>query len=268
MLTVKLYPGLPGIGLAVMRELTGRDEMELAPAGESRSATIGFMSRLLITADGGLPAARAVELAVPDIDRMAISLTRVLFGDKIMGQTTCSTCGEDFEFSLSLGRLLDGTDEERLDGVEGPDDRNVFRLSDGCKFRLPRLDDLDFVNAAREESTAELAKCLVVDPPAGGPTPEVLEAVDRAIDRIGGSLMPELDAACPACEGANVVRFDPCRFLLELLAGERLLLFREVHLIARGYGWSRREILDLAREERRQYVRFLQRDLASVKGVA
>ena len=63
--------------------------------------------------------------------------------------------------------------------------------------------------------------------------------------------------SCPQCGAPQKVHFDMQRYLLHTLNDERGFLHREVHIIATTYGWSRAEILDLPREDRRVYVRLI-----------
>ena len=78
-------------------------------------------------------------------------------------------------------------------------------------------------------------------------------------------LSQDLSAACPHCEAANSVRFDIADFLLRTLAAETPFLWREVHLIARSYGWSLQEILRLPRAVRRQLSGFVVADSSAMR---
>ena len=54
---------------------------------------------------------------------------------------------------------------------------------------------------------------------------------------------------------AQDVAFSLEAHLLGLLAQERPFLTHEIHLLARAYGWSLGEILQLSRDDRRTLVR-------------
>ena len=65
-------------------------------------------------------------------------------------------------------------------------------------------------------------------------------------------LSQDIDAPCPECGKTNTIRFDIARYLVETLRGESAFLWREVHLLARQYGWGLDEIMTLTRDVRRQ----------------
>jgi hypothetical protein len=68
----------------------------------------------------------------------------------------------------------------------------------------------------------------------------------RSVARYAAPLMA-FDIAAPAriAARATEIRFDLAAFFAARLAGERPFLFRETHLIASRYGWSRAEIMAL-----------------------
>ena len=71
---------------------------------------------------------------------------------------------------------------------------------------------------------------------------------------VGPTLDTDLDGVCPGCGTKQAVPFRIDEFLLAALRRESALLTREVHELARAYRWSRREILEMPRRERRQHA--------------
>ena len=71
---------------------------------------------------------------------------------------------------------------------------------------------------------------------------------------VGPTLDTDLEATCSECGSEQSVPFRIDEFLLAALRRESVLLTREVHELALAYRWSRREILEIPREERRQYA--------------
>ena len=80
------------------------------------------------------------------------------------------------------------------------------------------------------------------------------ETLDRAMALVGPTLDTDLDGVCPECGAEQPVPFRIDEFLFAALWRESALLTREVHELARAYRWSRREILEMPRRERRQHA--------------
>ena len=78
----------------------------------------------------------------------------------------------------------------------------------------------------------------------------------------------DVAATCPQCAAAQPVRFDLANFLGASLARERPFLLREMHLLARAYGWSLAEILSLTRDDRRALARLCEAERAAARRAA
>jgi hypothetical protein len=88
-----------------------------------------------------------------------------------------------------------------------------------------------------------------------------LEAADPAL---------ELDLAgqCPECGARQAVPFSMAGFLGASLRRDHGFLLREVHMIARAYGWALEEILSLTRAARQGFVRLILADMGAAVGMA
>lgn len=248
MLRVTLQPGLPGGRWACLRELCGRDETDLA--GEEDLVAVELLDRLLVERPGTtVGPGSAAALAISDRDRLLAAVYARHFADRIEGSQRCASCGAPFEVSFSLAALL-----ESLEPELACDDDGAFRLPDGRRFRLPTtLDHRRCIGLAPEAAALELLRgCLLDGAPADAGDAEVIEA---AMERAGPMLDLDVDASCPSCAHAQVVRFDIVRHLAGVMASERRWLVREIHCLAKAYGWSLGEILSLPRRERRAFVK-------------
>lgn len=76
-------------------------------------------------------------------------------------------------------------------------------------------------------------------------------------DDPGAALDLELVAACVECHAEQRVHFAIDHHLTRALAREERWLLREVHTIARAYGWTLEEILSLPRSGRRTFVKLI-----------
>ena len=89
--------------------------------------------------------------------------------------------------------------------------------------------------------------------------------VGEFLERAAPVMSFDLDAPCPHCNAAELVRFDLARYLAVRLAAERPFLLRETHLIASRYGWSHGEIMALSRTDRRAYAGLIEAERASAQ---
>lgn len=241
MLAIALRYGLDDRHLALLRPLAGTDE--LAVEQTSYRDAVALVDRLLATGDGAIDRGRVHELAVCDMDAILSGLYRALFGGIAEARCVCPHCGKPFEFELPVG-----ADLPQPDGCEAvPVDRTRFRLPQGTVFRLPEVRDLLVSDAA---VGPRLAKRFVVATGGDGEA-----AVEAAIARLAPACVESVSTQCPSCGTAQSVDFDIAAFLMKSLIRERDFLLREVHIIARAYGWSLTEILALTRPVRHGFVR-------------
>jgi hypothetical protein len=66
-----------------------------------------------------------------------------------------------------------------------------------------------------------------------------------------------LDLRCPACKDEWQIAFDIASFLHAEVDAQARRLLREVHTLARGYGWHEAEILAMSARRRRDYLELL-----------
>lgn len=233
-----------------LRELSGNDEL-------SDASTTELIDRLLIDLPGAaVRAGEACKLSLAETDRILAAIFRSLYGDEVECHVRCEACGAFYESSFTLTdlwRVVTETgpeDDELLERLEGPDGQGAYRLDGSC-FRLPTGEDLAEVAVFDPEARAVAlrARCVLED---DGRHPE--ETLDRVMALAGPTLDTDLDGLCPLCGAEQSVPFRLDRFLFAALRRERTLLTREVHELARAYRWSRREILEMPRHERRQHA--------------
>ncbi len=233
----------PDAVAAVFRDLTGADEVALAEARDSPQARARRLLEVLAAGlwRDGLPVALD-ELTLGEADGLLADLHAQLFASRLPCEAACAHCGARFEFTLDLPELRARLREAAASAARAEAD-GTLRAASGRRFRPPRLADLARLEA---EGAEAWLRALLIEGPFES---EPFEAEMAAACPV---LAQDIAAACPDCGAANRVRFDMARFLVETLAGEAPLLWREVHLIARAYGWGLAEILALTRPVRRQ----------------
>jgi hypothetical protein len=176
-----------------------------------------------------------------------LRLRQSIFGDALSSCLDCPHCGERLEFCLSASTLLgqSGTGSSRIE-------------VDGLRFRLPTTRDL--ARIAQEGDADAAAQRLLLSlieagqsvdesaaHPLSGRLASALEESDPCIDFV-------LDLDCPACGHAWTTSFDIASYLWEEIDARSRRLLDEVHVLARAYGWSEREILSLTEARRAAYL--------------
>jgi hypothetical protein len=265
MLRVDLDPGLPGGRWACVRGMTGHDEQALA-AGVGVLAATELLDRLLVAQPGtSIQRGDAWRLAICDRDRLLAGIYALHFGDHIESHARCVACNEGIEVGFSLGAFVASLGaRQQVAGLSGPDEQGWFRLADAPRFRLPTsADQRAVIGLAPERARIELLRrCLADDESGTNKTPTDLdsatvERIEQAMASAGPILDLPFDIACHACSAPQTLRFDIETFLLRALEHERRYLVREIHYLARGYGWGLNEILDLTRDDRRRFVELI-----------
>jgi len=246
-----------------LRELSGHDESFDGTAAE-------LIDRLLLERPGA--AARpgeAARLTLAEVDRVLAAIYRSLYGDEVECHVNCASCGSPYTMSFTLTDMWDALtetsaeDEQLLAELEGPDERGVFGLG-ALRFRLPTGEDLLEAAAGGPEGVAAAlrSRCVLAEDDGRGD-----ETLDRAMSLTGPTFDTDLEGACPECGAEQSVPFRLEEFLLAALRRESAMLAREVHELARAYGWSRREILEMTRRERRQHAGLVLAEAASSGGL-
>ena len=128
MFQVPLFPGLPGGSWARLGPLTGVIEEDVDPVDPEAFGRL--VDRLLQPHTGTTVAPGcAQDLAVTDLDRIAVMLYHRHFADRIETRLTCQQCGQEFEASLALPDLPPPTAVPARVDVSGPDAEGTFICS-------------------------------------------------------------------------------------------------------------------------------------------
>ena len=199
----------------------------------------------------------AAGLPIGARDRLLLDLRKRLFGPQVEALEQCPECGARLEIAFDI-------DAVRLDPADGADDA-VTVESDGYELiaRLPTSTDLLDVRDCRDVGVARarlLASCLVearrdgAAIEAGDLSDAVRDALSDALGDADPQAEIELELDCAACGHGWRTRFDIVDYLWAEVEhfGRRTL--RDVHLLARAYGWSERDILALSSRQRSYYL--------------
>jgi hypothetical protein len=250
-ITLDLAPSPAGPVAAVVRPLTGADELEIGElAGgmlpvELETAILGRGVTLL----AGRPPDRAAleALLVGDRNRLLLAVLCAGYGTPDRLLMTCSDpgCGAVHEVAFDVEQVLASAPAVgaiEVIEVAGPDGPIPLRLPTGA--------DLAALAAEAVPADALLKRCVR----GSALSAEALQAVEAGIAASDSCTEITLLSRCGDCGAEIAGRVDP----LELLRGEMGRwggALAEFDLLARRYHWSEAELLAMPAHRRRRYVR-------------
>ena len=226
---------------------------ELLAAWE-RGQAASHVERALLLLAAGEPGETAGALAALSIgrrDARLLLLRERLFGPRLESLTACPACGERLELALEVADLLG-----EADSPDPPVEGLWLELGDRrVRFRLPTSHDLIAVSSAESAHAALLERCVEEVQGEGPWLPSQLAAPLAArmaeVDPVADL---ELALHCPACDERWAASFDVVSYLWAELDAWAQRALREVHLLARAYGWSEASILSLSPSRRLAYL--------------
>jgi len=174
-----------------------------------------------------------------------------MFGSRLDCETMCPTCATRLELSLDASELV--IPERKIEPHE-------LELSDDdwtVRFRLPDSTDIAASVGASDDVLAE--RCIALIDRKGNTEVGALPITirERVAERMA-ALDPQadvsLDLSCAACGHRWQSPFDVASFLFREVDAHVARLTREVHQLARSYGWSEASILAMGSVRRRRYL--------------
>ncbi len=200
---------------------------------------------------------RLMELTIGERDEMLLDVREHLFGSLIDAVDSCGACGAQVQVAFEIGRVREHSATTRSHSL------TVLEDDYEVEARLPTSADL---LAIRRCETIEdgrallLARCVSRARYQDGDFDprDLPESVQREIARAMGEADPlaniELVLACAACCHEWRRQFDVVDYLWTEIERFGSKTLRDVHLLARHYGWSEETIVGLSPFRRRWYL--------------
>lgn len=199
-------------------------------------------------------------LSIGERDAHLLILREWTFGSKLSGLTNCPACGNRLELTFDLADI-------RSTGEVKPAETHTFFLHNyDVRFRLPNSLDLDAL--AESESVADgervlLRRCLlsaryqdrkvsVEELPV-----EILDAIAIQMEDADPQANVQLKSECVQCGHRWQTAFDIESFFWNEIQAWASRTLREVHTLARAYGWREADILNMSPQRRRFYLEML-----------
>ncbi len=239
----------------MIHALTELDVLRIWEAGLSQPPAAKALT-VLAAAFPDVSRADLGALTVGQRDARLLDVRERLFGPTMTATAACPSCWERVEFGLrtdhlrlSIGDAAQHTDTLSIGGYE-------------ITFRLPDSYDLDcLMDAAGPESalTALLHRCVLSCHRAGSSVAidavpvTVVEELAAQMAALDPQSETQLALQCVHCGHPWQVLLDIVAFLWVEIAAHVRRLLREVHDLARAYGWHERDILAMSPVRRAAY---------------
>ena len=203
-------------------------------------------------------------LTIGQRDALLLELREQVFGGKMEAFAECPQCRERLEFSLETADFLSFPDIDLFEVG-----KSLRYEEDGLHvtYRLPDSRDLAVAAGC---GTPEAARAVLVQrcilessldnrqiPPLDLPDAITAEIAARMseTDPVGDIV---LNLSCPACHVDWQQPFDIGSFFWTEIAVHAKRLLREVHALARAYGWGEGEILSMSYDRRNNYLEMIE----------
>lgn len=234
MLEIRLEFGVGGARRMRFAPIRGADER--AADGDP----LVLLTRLAAAATGTVGGGEVPLMTVGDRDRALAALYGHVHGDRVVADAICAECTKRYEIGFRFSDLI----RRMAPDGSATGDPPAVRVA-GSVIRLPRVADLG-------GTPEDMLAALLVE----GSMPDA-EVVEAAIGSADPALELDLSGTCPECSAEQRVPFSMVGFFSAALARDSEFLMRETHLLARAYGWSFGEIMELTRSERQGFVRLV-----------
>ena len=215
---------------------------------------------LLAAADPGTSSEELAALPIGQRDARLLRLYAATFSDRLDGLAQCPECATAVELTASCATLLA---EQARAASPAPVETHGYTVT----WRLPDSIDLAAVAAAGADTDGGagvlLSRCVLDARNGTGPVPasdlpepvrDAVAAAMAAADPLG-EVVFTLD--CPQCSCQWETQLEVDAFVWAKLRVRADRLLREVDTLARMYGWSETEILDLSVERRAAYLKLV-----------
>jgi hypothetical protein len=228
-----------------MHELSSADVLAVWERGRTGSLPERALDLLAAAGDVAEPE----RMPVGERDARLLELRERSFGPDLDATATCPACGERLDVELEIGDLA----------VAGTGDGESLELATGertLRFRMPTAADLVAVAAAADVDGARallLERC-VSEPPAGELASDEVDAIAARMAEADPGAWRELALVCPECGHDWTAPFDIVSFLCAEIDACALRLIRDVHALARAYGWREGDVLALSAARRAAYL--------------
>lgn len=237
-----------------MHALTASDMLRAWEAGRDRYPAERALL-LLALACPTIPPNDLRDLTVGQRNSRLLMLRQITLGSLLQCFVKCPHCSEALEFSIDIEALRQPETTAREFALSLDD----FDVS----FRLPNSLDLVTIASCADVETGHhflLERCVESvqrnDQPVAvtALSEQVILAVAQSMVEHDPQAEMRLAMLCDACQHSWSTIFDIVSFFWTEIEAQAKRLLREVHILAKAYGWREADILALSSARRQCYL--------------
>lgn len=200
-------------------------------------------------------------LSIGQRDECLFAVREGTFGSRLASLVVCPACQGQLELTLDMADLDIAPNATTADQVQPV--QHMISNDYELHYRLPNSLDLAAIVGYRDVATARnlLVQRCVLQAMQDGAEVAVESIPEPVIAAMAAQMdihdpLAALDIAldCSVCGSHLDVLFDIVSFFWTEITVQAKLLLREIHSIARTYGWSEAEILSLSNARRQFYL--------------
>ncbi|HPJ83477.1 MAG TPA: hypothetical protein PLM24_00045 [Methanothrix sp.] len=215
---------------------------------------------LLASACPEVPADSLARLSIGERDGLLLTLREWAFGPHLIGMTACPECGDRLELNFD-------TADVRATPENESDEEFSIAVSDyDLRFRLVNTQDLSTIDGGDVAFARQmlLNRCILAVRYRGEESSIdqlPFDVVGELVEQMG-LLDPQADVqlalTCPSCTNQWEAAFDIVSFFWAEIESWAHRLLREVHSLARAYGWRESDILAMSPQRRQLYLELIE----------
>ena len=193
-------------------------------------------------------------LPLGERDRRLAALRAQLFGACLEASVSCPSCAALLELTLRVNDIWSAPGAELMSQIAIAHDAYALAA------RLPNSADIATAAAATQPQAALVARCLLEASHDGAPVnaaslpADVIAVLGERLAQADPQADVRIALECAECGQCWESQFDIAAYLWDELESWAPRMLREVHVLARAYGWSERDILGLSATRRRLYL--------------
>jgi hypothetical protein len=239
-----------------MKNLNAVDMLNVWEQGLNRSLLQKTLI-LLVAAFPEMGPDTVAELSIGSRDACLLLVRERLFGSRLVNNAVCPQCAGRIEWEQDISDIVVETSTLSA-SYPFTLERDNYRLS----FRLPNSIDMDELEGSSASVALQqlLRRCILSAEYAGtfcdiDQLPEsVIQALSQRIEELDPQAEIRINLTCPECSHRWEVFFDISSFLWAEINEWAERMLQTVHKLARAYGWTEREILNLSPVRRQLYL--------------
>ncbi len=199
------------------------------------------------------------QISIGQRNEALLTLRESLFGGHLEATARCPVCHERLELAFETGQI-------RVESEVGASQSGQLE-ADGyvVTFRLPTSADLIAATESEIPSPEALLlqRCVlsahhsdqIIE--AQQLPPDVMQCIQHDMARLDPQAEILIALSCPHCRHEWQISFDIAAYLWDEIGDWAYRILRDVHALARAYGWSEKDILGMNAQRRRSYLELL-----------